>query len=93
MINKVKLTKKAQKDLTKVPFHIAVKFKYWVALVEFEGLEATRMVKGFHDEPLKGTRSGQRSIRLNQAYRAIYTISADGNIKFAELQEINKHAY
>ena len=36
--------------------------------------------KGFHDEPLRGQRHGQRSIRLNRAYRAIYVISSDGSI-------------
>jgi toxin HigB-1 len=93
MIYVVKLGKQAQKDLIKCPLHIAIKFKYWVRLVEFGGLEAARLIKSFHDEPLKGQRQGQRSIRLSQAYRAIYVICADGTIEFAEVQEIHKHAY
>ena len=28
--------------------------------------QETSEIKGFHDEPLKGTRKGQRSIRLNR---------------------------
>lgn len=93
MIKVVKLGRQAQRDLVKCPAYIALKFKYWVALVESEGLEAVRLNKGFHDEPLKGKRKEQRSIRLNRAYRAIYVILDDGSIEFVEVQEIHKHAY
>ena len=37
----------------------------------------TTSVPGYHDEPLKGHRAGQRSIRLSRAYRAIYEIKED----------------
>lgn len=47
---------------------------------------------GYHDEPLKGARVGQRSIRLNRAYRAIYVIKNDG-IEFGSVEEVNKHDY
>ena len=48
---------------------------------------------GFHDEPLKGKRQGQRSIRLNKGFRAIYTIDTGGVIHFIEIAEVNKHEY
>lgn len=48
---------------------------------------------GYHDEPLKGKRLGQRSIRLNKAYRAIYEIDTTGTIHFIEVIEVNKHEY
>ena len=57
------------------------------------GLDSVRKIKGFHDEPLKGKRSGQRSIRLNKAYRAIYTIGQDGGVEIVEVQEVSKHEY
>ena len=57
------------------------------------GLNETRKIPGYHDEPLKGKRAGQRSIRLNRAYRAIYTVEKDGTIKFVEILEVNKHEY
>lgn len=57
------------------------------------GLESVRKIKGFHDEPLKGKRSGQRSIRLNKSYRAIYVINRDGGVEIVEVQEVNKHEY
>ena len=44
----------------------------WVNDVESAGLSEVRKVLGYHDEPLKGNRVGQRSIRLSKSYRAIY---------------------
>ena len=93
MIFTVKLTKTAQHGLTSCPDYIASKFKYWVSLVETMGLESVRKIKGFHDEPLKGKRSGQRSVRLNKSYRAIYAINRDGGVEIVEVQEVNKHEY
>jgi proteic killer suppression protein len=49
-------------------------------------------VPGYHDEPLKGDRAGQRSIRLSRAYRAIYEIKED-TVKFLSVEEVNKHKY
>ncbi len=57
------------------------------------GLESVREIKSFHDEPLKGKRSGQRSNRLNKSYRAIYVINRDGGVEIVEVQEVNKHEY
>jgi proteic killer suppression protein len=54
---------------------------------------AVRKIPGFHDEPLKGDRKGQRSIRLSKAYRAIYVIGNSGNIEIAEIIEVHKHDY
>ena len=42
-------------------------------------------------EPLKGERKGQRSVRMNKAYRLIYKIIKDRI--HIELIEVNKHEY
>lgn len=88
----VRLSAKAHKDLKKVPLPIVIKLEAWIEDVGERGLIEVRKVKGYHDEPLKGKRLGQRSIRLNIAYRAIYTIKA-GVVSFVEIQEVNKHDY
>lgn len=62
-------------------------------LVEHEGLEESRKIPGFHDEPLKGKRKGERSIRLSRAYRAIYSVRSKGKISIAYVEEVNKHEY
>ena len=58
-----------------------------------EGLSTVRKITGYHDEPLKGTRVGQRSIRLNRSYRAIYEVDQSGVVHFIAVLEVNKHEY
>ncbi|SMF27270.1 type II toxin-antitoxin system RelE family toxin [Pseudobacteriovorax antillogorgiicola] len=65
---KVELTKQAQKDLRKIPDFIADRFYKWVLDITEQGTRNVRKVPGWHDEPLKGDRKGQRSIRLNRSY-------------------------
>ena len=93
MINQVLITKTARKDLMKVPVYIAVKLKAWVDDVEKRGIEEVRKTKGYHDEPLRGKRKGERSIRLSVAFRAIYIIREDRDIEFISVEEVNKHDY
>ncbi len=65
----------------------------WVAAVELDGVAAVRSsVCGYHDEALKGKRSGQRSIRLSLSYRAIYEIKRS-TIEFVSIEEVSKHRY
>ena len=90
-MNEIVLHKKAEKQLGKVPTYIRIKFQIWVTDVEENGIESTRTVPGYHDEPLKGKRKGQRSVRLSKAYRAIYVEQRDAII--IEVIEVNKHDY
>lgn len=92
MIVNIQLSSNAKKDIKKVPKHILVKLLSWIDNVEEFGLEETSKVKGYHDEPLKGKRKGQRSIRLSKAYRAIYRI-VKNEIEFVLIEEVNKHDY
>ena len=89
----VELSKDAKKDLWKVPGHIAAKLQYWIAAVETYGIAEVRKVVGFHDEPLKGNRSGQRSIRLSKSYRAIYFEKDKESLTIVLILEVTKHEY
>lgn len=82
-----------EKSIKKLPDHIVIKLLSWAKRVEIYGLEEVRKIAGFHDEPLKGERAGQRSIRLNKAYRAIYTIDQSGTIRIIKIIEVTKHEY
>ena len=93
MINTVVISKSAEKDILKIPSYIQVKLRMWVNDVEKLGLSDVQKIFGYHDEPLKGERKGQRSIRLNKAYRAIYRILDNGKIEFVHIEEVNKHDY
>ena len=72
MQSKVVYSKFAEKQLKKLPIYIKEALFIWELSIARMGIEETRKLKGYHDEPLKGTRLGQRSIRLNRSYRAIY---------------------
>lgn len=91
VITKIKRTSKFDKELKKIPDNIRKKFIFWVFLVETLGLIEVRKYKGYHDEPLKGDRKGQRSVRLNKAYRAIYKETKE-HIEILMI-EVNKHDY
>jgi proteic killer suppression protein len=92
-VTKVRWGKLVDKQMGRVPDIIARKFRIWVTLVEESGIREMRRYKGFHDEPLKGQRQGQRSVRLNKAYRAIYVEQEMGEIELIEVLEVNKHEY
>jgi toxin HigB-1 len=87
------LSEKAKNDLKKVPAYIATKLASWIDSVSHDGLLQIRKIPGYHDEPLKGKRVGQRSIRLNKAYRAIYVIDKNGTTELINIEEVNKHDY
>lgn len=93
MSTRVEFHPKAFKALRSLPDHIVAKLKTWVTAVELLGLREIRKRPGFHDEPLQGNRKGQRSVRLNRAYRAIYVQTADGDIELVEILEVSKHEY
>ena len=89
----IALTRGAEKDIIKVPNYIKEKLLLWVDSVERLGLIKVRTIPGYHDEPLKGDRSGQRSVRLNKAYRAIYIENEQKEIVIISIIEVNKHDY
>jgi proteic killer suppression protein len=92
-IREVRISKSAKRALKKVPGYIVDKLETWVDAVERDGLHEVRKIPGYHDEPLKGERQGQRSIRLSRDYRAIYTVKHDGEVEFASIEEVSKHDY
>lgn len=50
-----------------------------------------RLIKGFHDEALKGEWNGFRSSRLNRQWRVIYKDDKEQLIVY--VIEINPHTY
>jgi proteic killer suppression protein len=92
-VTKVRLYKRAMDDVQKVPRYIQVKLRAWIRGIEIEGLQDLRKVTGYHDELLLGKRFGQRSIRLNRSYRAIYRLIRENSIEIVEIFEVNKHEY
>ena len=92
MIRVVEISISVKKSLHKIPLPIRKKLFTWVASVEERGLNEIRKVPGYHDEPLKGDRQGQRSIRLNKQWRAIYRV-INKKIEFVLIEEVTPHDY
>ena len=90
---RVVLTDNARKDLKKLPIHIFRKFEFWVKQITIDGIQKVRKIPGLHDEPLKGDRQGQRSVRLSRTYRAIYRMLRENELELVQVEEINKHEY
>ncbi len=93
MTSLVVIGARARKQLRRVPAYVVTKLMAWVEQVENDGLEETRRTPGFHDEPLKGRRRGQRSIRLSRRWRAIYEVRRDGAVEFVSVEEVTPHGY
>ena len=79
------------KALKKVPVEIRKSYLAWKRIVELEGPQGLRLIKGFHDEDLKGDWTGFRSSRLNKQWRVIYKINKDELVIY--VVEINPHTY
>lgn len=94
MALKIEFTKRSYKELLKAPQTVREAIEDWLISVRIIGVEQTRLQggKGLHDEPLKGSRKGQRSIRLNRSWRLIYEIN-QGELRILKILAITKHDY
>ncbi len=88
----VELNSLVRKQLKKLPRYIRKKLLAWAKAVKRDGIYQIRKMKGYHDEPLRGKRLGQRSIRLSLNYRAIYRETKNG-IHLITVEEVHKHDY
>ncbi len=60
------------KSLKAIPLHIRKEYEIWKRIVELQGIQGLREIKGYHDETLKGEWKGFRSSRLSLKWRVIY---------------------
>jgi len=75
----------------KLPQEVLKRYEKWKDIVGISGPEGLRLIKGFHDESLKGKWRGFRSSRLGLQYRLIYKI--EKNKLFVKVVDINPHDY
>ena len=65
MINRVEVSKRAERSLSKAPKQVAAKFFYWRQQILEHALETVMKLPGYHDEPLQGKLKGYcRSVRM-----------------------------
>lgn len=75
----------------KLPQQVLKKYELWKSIVHRHGPEKLGEFPGFHDEKLRGGRSGQRSSRLSLQYRVIYAVDKQDVTVY--VLEINPHEY
>jgi addiction module RelE/StbE family toxin len=63
--------------LDRLPTEVLKRYEKWKDIVRISGPPGLRLIKGFHDESLRGQWQGHRSSRLGQQYRLIYKVEAD----------------
>lgn len=79
------------KSIKIAPMHIKKEYEVWKRIVEFQGVAGLRMIKGYHDESLRGEWKGFRSSRLSLKWRVIYKTEPDLFEVF--VMDVNAHKY
>ncbi len=69
--------RRVPKQLSRLPIDLLKRYEKWKDIVRISGPSGLRLIKGFHDESLRGEWRGHRSSRLNQQYRVIYRVVTD----------------
>lgn len=91
-MDRVEISKKAEKNIKALPSHIKDKCFDFFQDVEKAGYMKAVTYRSYKDEALLGKRKGQRSVRLNRSYRIIYKLKQK-EIFILDILEINKHDY
>jgi addiction module RelE/StbE family toxin len=75
----------------RLPVEVLKRYEKWKDIVRISGPAGLRLIRGFHDEALRGEWKGHRSSRLGIQYRVIYRI-VDHEI-VVEVVDITPHDY
>ena len=79
------------KKLLKIPKEVLKRYEKWKDIVGISGPEGLRLIKGFHDESLRGKWQGHRSSRLGLQYRLIYKV--EKKKLYVQVIHITPHDY
>ena len=79
------------RKLSRIPVEILKRYEKWKDIVAISGPQGLRMIKGFHDEALRGKWRGFRSSRLGKQYRLIYKI--ENKVLYVKVIDITPHDY
>ena len=79
------------RKLGKIPVEVRKRYEKWKDIVKISGPSGLRLIKGLHDEALKGQWKGFRSSRLGKQYRLIYKI--EDKKLYVKVIDITPHDY
>ena len=68
--------RRVDRRLSKLPIEVLKRYEKWKDMVRVSGPAGLGLIKGFHDEALRGEWRGYRSSRLGGRYRLIYQVKA-----------------
>jgi addiction module RelE/StbE family toxin len=83
--------RRVDKQLASVPKEILKRYEKWKDIATLSGLPGLQLIKGFHDEALKGKWAGFRSSRLGDQWRIIYRVFSE-HLLF-QVASITAHDY
>ncbi len=83
--------KQLAKVIKKLPLTIQKNYELWKRIVELEGPQGLKLIKGYHDEALRGNWKGYRSSRLSLQWRVIYKIEKEHYEVY--VIDVNAHDY
>ena len=83
--------RRVDKRLRTAPEEILKRYEKWKDIVTLSGPGGLRLIKGFHDEALRGEWKGYRSSRLGLHFRVIYEVVA--NEILVKVVDITAHDY
>jgi mRNA-degrading endonuclease YafQ of YafQ-DinJ toxin-antitoxin module len=69
--------RRLDKELGAAPREILKRYEKWKDIARISGPPGLRLIKGFHDEALRGNWQGHRSSRLGFKYRVIYRVNPE----------------
>ena len=79
------------RGISRLPAEVLKRYEKWKDIVRVSGPPGLRLIKGFHDEALRGPWKLHRSSRLGGQYRVIYKVEAN-EVKVFVI-DINAHDY
>ena len=79
------------KQLRTVPQEIVKRYEKWKDIAMISGPPGLRVIKGFHDETLRGEWQGYRSSRLELQHRVIYRLISKQSL--FQVEHITPHDY
>lgn len=66
--------RRVARRIQRLPTEILKRYEKWKDIVKISGPAGLRLIKGFHDEALRGEWKDRRSSRLGLQYRVIYRV-------------------
>ena len=79
------------KQLDALPLEVLKRYEKWKDIASVSGPTGLRLIKGFHDEALRGKWQGYRSSRLGLQSRVIYKVIAKEAV--FQVMSISPHEY